>query len=247
MRTSEERARLRDAFDRVADEYDRYTQNPIHARLYQAVLRQVDARVVPGAPVVDVGAGAGHYCLALAAQGYRMTAVDLAPNMLKTLQTQAQRRKLDIASVCHDIMQGSPAIPTQDAALLIYGPASYTADPRRVLSHVSAVLRPGGWVFLGVPRSAAMPFRPHQLGRVVLPWVRRRPYRIRGRLGEAALDVYLWDPHRLADYLSRWLTVDSIEACTLCPWLPASVDARLGRLPGMRALGASSLLVGQIR
>lgn len=61
----------------------------------------------PPARVLDAGAGTGFLSLLLAREGYRVTAIDLAPGMLAQLRLKAERRGLDIETV-----EGNAAAPS---------------------------------------------------------------------------------------------------------------------------------------
>lgn len=101
--------------------------------------------------VLDVGCGAGHVTIGLAAQALHLTAVDLTQAMLD--QTQAQVEKRGLQNV---------TIQKADVAALPFGDASFDvavsryaahhfADPLQALREVQRVLVPGGrWLLVDV-------------------------------------------------------------------------------------------------
>ena len=103
--------------DRDHHEYQRrYYARPERLRSRMApvrtryVLRHFDRvhRVLaapPGARILELGAGLGRFSLLLAERGYRVTAVDLSPDLLERLRRERERRGLDRArleTVCCD-------------------------------------------------------------------------------------------------------------------------------------------------
>ena len=101
--------------------------------------------------VLDVGCGAGHVTIGLAAQALHLTAVDLTQAMLD--QTQAQVEKRGLQNV---------TIQKADVAALPFGDASFDvavsryaahhfADPLQALREIQRVLVPGGrWLLVDV-------------------------------------------------------------------------------------------------
>jgi SAM-dependent methyltransferase len=96
--------------------------------------------------ILDLGCGTGGHSLLLAQQGYRMTAVDRSPDMLR-----AARAKADLAGVAVDFQQRD--ITTLDwrerfdAAIAMFAVVGYLSGDgqlQALLSGVHAALRPGG-------------------------------------------------------------------------------------------------------
>jgi SAM-dependent methyltransferase len=88
-----------------------YDSSPEHhpRRLHeQAAWAGTLRRLLPGPParVLDAGAGTGFLSLLLAAQGYRVTAMDISPGMLGKLRSKAARQGLEV-----EIVQGDAASP----------------------------------------------------------------------------------------------------------------------------------------
>ena len=123
-------------------------QKALHA-LNPARLGYVAERTpLRGASVLDVGCGGGLLSEALAGEGARVTAIDLAPDLLKI----ARLHKLE-SGVEVDYRQSSVE------ALAAQQPASYDAitcmemlehvpDPASVLAACATLLKPGGRLFV---------------------------------------------------------------------------------------------------
>ena len=97
----------RSAFDSVADAYDGPLGNNALVQAVRArTLAEVRRRVPPGAALLDLGCGTGLDAAALAQQGYRVTAIDWSPEMvrrcLERLDEAEMRGELRILHVISD-------------------------------------------------------------------------------------------------------------------------------------------------
>src|ERR1700690_3079911 len=89
---------IREYWDEDAATYDKSSVNYPHRPHEQAAWAAALRRLLPAPPatVLDMGAGTGFLSLLLAAQGYRVTAVDISAGMLARLKNRAASRGLDI-------------------------------------------------------------------------------------------------------------------------------------------------------
>jgi ubiquinone/menaquinone biosynthesis C-methylase UbiE len=129
------------------------------------------------ADALEIGAGTGYFGLNLLQLGVagRLTATDISPGMLVSLEASAARLGLDVETVLAEAEE----LPFADASFdLVFGHAvlHHVPDLDRAFAEFRRVLRPGGTVaFCGEPsrngdRIAALPKR---LGLAAAPLWRR--------------------------------------------------------------------------
>ncbi len=99
---------VRDYWDTDAATYDHSAGHDPRGLTELAVWAGTLRRLLPAPParVLDAGAGTGFLSLLLAREGYRVTALDLAPGMLAQLRAKAKGRGLEI-----EIVEGNAADP----------------------------------------------------------------------------------------------------------------------------------------
>ena len=128
-----------------------YTTSTVHASGADLQGLIAAAALTGRERVLDVGCGAGHVTIGLAAQALHLTAIDLTQAMLD--QTQAQVEKRGLQNVTIQIADVA-ALPFGDASFDVavsrYA-AHHFADPLQALREVQRVLVPGGrWLLVDV-------------------------------------------------------------------------------------------------
>jgi 2-polyprenyl-3-methyl-5-hydroxy-6-metoxy-1,4-benzoquinol methylase len=116
----------------------------------QFALTQLD--LYPGDRVLDLGCGWGRHSLALAAQGLRVTGVDISHELLTLAAHQARRRGLSVDWVEADVAD-LPFDGMFDAVAQFCGNLlTWFPDRDRtldVLGQITRLLRPGGRLLIG--------------------------------------------------------------------------------------------------
>jgi len=142
------------AFDSVAADYDGPSGNnaliqQLRAQTMAAVLRRVPA----GSRLIDLGCGTGLDAAYLAERGYRVTATDWSPEMVRRTQQRAasaglaqrlEARRLGIQEIAQ-----LPATAF-DAAYSDLGPLNCVPDLEAAARGLAQVLAPGGWLIASV-------------------------------------------------------------------------------------------------
>jgi SAM-dependent methyltransferase len=93
-----------------------------------------------GGDALDVASGRGRHALWLAAQGFRVTAMDRDSDALRTLETDAMRLGLPIATLREDLEREGATLPTEafDVVVVVH----YLHRP--LFPQLLAALRSGG-------------------------------------------------------------------------------------------------------
>lgn len=128
-----------------------YTTSTVHASGADLQGLIAAAALTGRERVLDVGCGAGHVTIGLAAQALHLTAVDLTQAMLDQTQAQVEKRGLQNVTIQKADVAALPfADASFDVAVSRYA-AHHFADPLHALREVQRVLVPGGrWLLVDV-------------------------------------------------------------------------------------------------
>ncbi len=147
---------MTDAYTALARYYDRLTADVDYAGWADYVERHIQKQKRPVRTVAELGCGTGSLTELLARRGYRMTAVDLSPDMLAMADQKCQG--LGVLFLCQDmswLVLPSPA----DAVISCLDSVNYVTRPaalRRTFLRVYRALAPGGLFLFDVKTPAAL-------------------------------------------------------------------------------------------
>ncbi|SCE82732.1 Methyltransferase domain-containing protein [Micromonospora carbonacea] len=133
-------------YDSIADTYDHVTRRNDYDRWVALYLGLIERHGAPGRRLLDVGAGTGQAAVRFAQAGYRVTAVDVSPEMLR--QARAKPGAGQVRFVVADVRE-LPDLGRFDVAVTLGEPFIYLRDEQELsaaLRGVSALLTPGGLV-----------------------------------------------------------------------------------------------------
>ena len=100
--------------------------------------------------LLDIGCGAGRHMMRLAQHGFRVTGIDLSPEMVAYVQAEAATTRLPITASVDDLRRLSVA-GTFDAAYCFMDTFRFLLTNEEILAHLKAVaarLAPGGLYLL---------------------------------------------------------------------------------------------------
>lgn len=154
MAVIQQLADTRAAFDSVAADYHRTNvENRLLAAMRERTMAAVHRWVPRGAHLLDLGCGPGTDTVRLAAEGYRVTAIDPSPSMVAEA-----RRRIAAAGVGHradahllgaqDLDRLAPG--AFDAACADLGPLNCVPDLAQAACGLARALRPGGLLVTSV-------------------------------------------------------------------------------------------------
>ncbi len=132
--------------ERFWDEHGQF--RPLHL-LNPVRLRFVAERcALAGGRVLDVGCGGGLLAEALAREGARVTAIDLAPGMIEVARMHASVHGLSIDYRLAGAEELAASHPAGFDVLTCMEMLEHVPRPEKMLATLAALVRPGGSVFV---------------------------------------------------------------------------------------------------
>ena len=123
-------------------------QKPLHA-LNPARLGYVTARApLAGSRVLDVGCGGGLLSEAMAKAGARVTALDLAPELVKVARLHALESGVEVDYRVQPVEALASAEPGSFDVVTCMEMLEHVPDPGAILAACATLLRPGGRLFV---------------------------------------------------------------------------------------------------
>jgi len=130
-------------FDAWADEYDRFRPG-YPDEVFETIAARLRLPRVPA--VVDLGAGTGRASLAMAALGWRVTAVEPGKPMLELLRDRAADEGLLVSTI--QANAESTGLDPTSVDLVTAAQAFHWFDKHEALAEIARILRPGGGLAL---------------------------------------------------------------------------------------------------
>jgi 2-polyprenyl-6-hydroxyphenyl methylase / 3-demethylubiquinone-9 3-methyltransferase len=123
-------------------------QKPLHA-LNPARLGYVRERVpLRGARVLDVGCGGGLLSEAMAREGAQVTAIDLAPDLIKIAKLHRLESGIDVDYRLSSVEALAAEAPQSFDAITCMEMLEHVPDPPAVIAACASLLKPGGRLFV---------------------------------------------------------------------------------------------------
>ncbi len=101
-----------------------------------------------GAAVLDVGCGAGLLSEALAREGARVTATDLAPELIKVARLHGLESRVEVEYLLQSVESLAQQRPASFDAITCMEMLEHVPDPAAIIGACAALLKPGGQLFL---------------------------------------------------------------------------------------------------
>jgi SAM-dependent methyltransferase len=176
-------------FGPLAQEYDRWYETPagqVHDRVQKEDVRRLVQPGHAGEWLLDVGCGTGHWSPFFAVMGYRVTGIDVSPEMIAIARAAVPQCAFEVADAC-DLPLGDASFDVAAAMATL----EFIPDPAAAVREMVRCAKPGGTLLIGTlnrlapvnrrrlskgrqPYASAHLFSPDELRNFLAPWGRVR-------------------------------------------------------------------------
>jgi ubiquinone/menaquinone biosynthesis C-methylase UbiE/signal peptidase I len=143
-----------DSFQSVAEKYNSKEEVESHSKIISEGLEEWEKSIVrfmkPEANILDVGCGAGREAIALTKMGFKVTGIDISPNMIAQAAENAQKEGLDIDFIARNV--SDIVYPVKSFDYVLFSRAVYSHIPTKklrveTLKKIRGILKSDGMLF----------------------------------------------------------------------------------------------------
>ena len=154
-------------FGPLAREYDQWYETPAgqaHDRVQREDVRRLLRPGRAGERLLDVGCGTGHWDSFFAGMGYRVTGIDIAPEMIEVARAAVPECSFQVGDACE--------LPFDDGSFDVatsIGTLEFIPDPAMAVSEMIRCVKAGGSLLIGTLNRLA-PLNQHRLSKGRQPY-----------------------------------------------------------------------------
>ncbi len=233
-------------YGEMAERYESQARTSLlNRRAFDHLITEI-ARVLPReARLIEVGCGPGTLAIELAKRGVHVVAADISERMLEHTEQSAAQAGVEVPVQWIDATKDPTALGSYDALLTVNGPLTFNRDGAEIIERLVRIIRPGGPLWLALPRAAALEQMRRRPLRALFPLLfSGRSFAMSLELEGRATEIYLRDPLAFAREIRDFVDVREIRAAGVGLHLPDSIDRIVGAWPLLRRLGAFSIIHG---
>jgi len=215
-------------FGPLAQGYERWYATPAgraHDRVQKADVQRLLRPAAVGETLLDVGCGTGHWSSFFAEMGYRVTGIDVAPEMVEVAQSTVPDWTFQVADA-HDL-------PFEDGTFDVVAAMAtleFLPDPAAAVREMARCARRGGHLLIGTLNRLA-PLNQHRLSKGKPPYS----------------SAHLFSPEELRNLLAPWGRVRMVASASPGHAHRLRPKRIVGRITGLRSRLNGPFLVAEVR